>query len=238
MPRVKPAAPDFNLAAALAGVDIDRGKAIGPQIYDALRLRIVDGRLPGGAPIHESEIAALCSVSRTPLRAALQQLASEGLIVTRPQVGSTVAPRDRGRFLEALFVRAAIEREIARRLAERVLDETALRPIMMRQEAAARIDDYASFFDADEDFHALLAQMAAVPSAWQLVQSVKTHVDRERFILMSSIRGRSERAYGDHLRILAAIRAGDGERAAAEMESHVESVLRSSDPATGKAKAV
>jgi DNA-binding GntR family transcriptional regulator len=109
---------------------------------------------------------------------------------------------------------------------------------MMRQEAAARIDDYASFFDADEDFHALLAQMAAVPSAWHLVQSVKTHVDRERFILMSSIRGRSERAYGDHLRILAAIRAGDGERAAAEMAAHVESVLRSRDPATEDAEAV
>lgn len=228
MPRVKRIPEGFDLAEALAGIAIDRAQAIGPQIYDALRQRVVDGRLPAGTPIHENEIAALCLVSRTPLRAALQQLASEGLIVTRPQVGSAVASRDRGHFLEALFVRSAIECQIARRLAETGLDETALRPIMIRQEAAARIDDYAAFFEADEEFHALLAEMAGVPKAWQLVQSVKAHVDRERFMLMSSIHGRSERAWREHLKILDAIRSGDGDRAAAEMMRHVESVLNTS----------
>jgi len=225
MPRVKHVPEGFDLAAALAGIRIDRGQAIGPQIYAALRHRIVDGRLPGGTPIHENDIAALCFVSRTPLRAALQQLANEGLIVTRPQVGSVVAPRDHARLLEALFVRSAIEQQVARRLADAGLDEAALAPIMARQEEAARIDDYAAFFDADEEFHALLAEMAHVPNAWQLVQSIKAHVDRERFILTSSIRGRSERAYNDHLRILGAIRVGKGDRAAAEMAAHVESVL-------------
>ncbi len=226
MPRVKQNKAGVDLTAALAGIRIDRGQAIGPQIYEALRHRIVDGRLPGGTPIHEGEIADLCFVSRTPLRAALQQLVGEGLIVTRPQVGSIVAPRDRRRFLEALFVRSAIECRIVRRLAERGLDEVALRPILIRQEVAARADDYATFFDADEDFHALRASMADVPNAWQLVQSVKSHVDRERFILMSSIRGRSQRAFEDHLRILNAIRAGDGDRAAAEMAAHIDSVLQ------------
>jgi DNA-binding GntR family transcriptional regulator len=43
---------------------------------------------------------------------------------------------------------------------------------------------------------------------------------------MSSIRGRSQRAFEDHLRILDAIRAGDGDRAAAEMAAHIDSVLQ------------
>jgi DNA-binding GntR family transcriptional regulator len=225
MPRVKHVPEGFDLSEALAGIEVDRGRSIGPQIYQALRHRIVDGRLPGGAPIHENDIAELCRVSRTPLRAALQQLVGEGLILTRPQVGSIVAPRDRARFLEALFVRSAIERQVASLLAVSGLDETALAPIMDRQAIAARDDDYAAFFDADEDFHALLADMAGVPNAWQLVQSVKAHVDRERFILMSSIRGRSAKAYRDHLAILDAIRSGDAERAGQEMDSHVQSVL-------------
>ncbi len=227
MPRVKRVPDGFDLAAALAGIAIDRSQPIAPQVYQALRQRIIDCRLPAGAPIHENDIAALCQVSRTPLRAALQQLASENLIVTRPQVGSAVAPRDRHRFLEALFVRSAIERQVAARLAETGLDEDALAPIMERQRNAAAIDDYAAFFDADEDFHAVLADMAGVPNAWQLVQSVKAHVDRERFILMSSIRGRSGRAWRDHCRILDAIRSGDAEKAAVEMVSHIDSVLNS-----------
>ncbi len=228
MPRVKRIPAGFDLASALDGIAIDRRLPIGPQMYAELRRRIVDLRLPAGAPIHESDIAALCSVSRTPLRGALAQLQAEGLVVTRPQVGSVVAPRDRRRFLEALFVRAAIEREVARRLAETGLDEAALEPVMNRQAVAALSDDYQSFFQADEDFHALLAEMAEVPNAWSLIQSVKAHVDRERFILMASFRGRSERAWREHMKILDAIRSGDGARAADEMARHVESVLNQS----------
>lgn len=225
MPRVKRIPEGFDLAAALRGITIDRRLPIGPQIYAELRRRIIDRRLPEGTPIHESDIAALCFISRTPLRTALTQLQAEGLIVTRPQVGSSVAPRDRARFLEALFVRAAIEREVARRLARTGLDEGALAPVLKRQAAAALADDHEGFFQADEDFHALLAEMAEVPNAWSLVQSVKSHVDRERFILMSSIRGRLERARREHLTVLDAIRSGDGARAADEMGRHVESVL-------------
>ncbi|MGE0500539.1 MAG: GntR family transcriptional regulator [Rhizobiaceae bacterium] len=227
----------FDLATALAGITIERAIPIGPQIYTALRKRIVDCRLPAGAPIHENDIAALCMVSRTPLRAALQQLVSEGLIVTRAQVGSVVAPRDRRRFLEALFVRSAIERQVVARLAATGLDEDALAPVMARQEAAAVIDDYATFFETDEEFHALLADMADVPNAWQLVQSVKAHVDRERFILMSSIRGRSERAWRDHCRILDAIRAGDARMASEEMARHIDSVLNSPTGGTSERRA-
>lgn len=230
MPRVKRIPEGFDLAAALAGVRIDRSRAIAPQLYQALRQRIIDCRLPAGTPIHESDIAALCQVSRTPLRAALQQMVNEGLVVTRPQVGSIVAERDHARFLEALFIRSAIESQIVRRLAVTGIDEKALAPIMMRQERSAKIDDYAAFFEDDEAFHEILAEMAGVPGAWQLAQSVKAHVDRERFILMSSIHGRSERAYRDHLRILDAIRAGDPDRAASEMVAHIETVLNVSEP--------
>lgn len=225
MPRVKHVPAGFDLAQALAGISIDRGQAIGPQIYAALRHRIVDGRLPGGTPIHENDIASLCQVSRTPLRSALQQLVNEGLIVTRPQVGSVVAQPDSSRLEEALFVRSAIEQQVVRRLAATGLDEAALAPVMERQAAAAEIDDYASFFDADEEFHALLAKMADVPNAWNLVHSIKAHVDRERFLLLSSTSGRSQQAYGDHLRILDAVRSSDGDRAAREMATHVASVL-------------
>ena len=106
----------------------------------------------------------------------------------------------------------------------------ACRRFLARQEAAARVDDYVTFFEADELFHEVLADMAGVPGAWQLAQTVKAHVDRERFILMSSIHGRSQRAFDDHMRILAAIRSQDADRAEAEMVGHIETVLNASGP--------
>jgi len=229
MPRSSPDATAFDMRSALADVTIDRSRSIAPQIYDALRARIIDNRFPPGTALSESEVARFCDISRTPLRAAIQDLAGEGLIIVRPQVGSVVAPYDDARLREAVFIRAAIEAAIARRLAGQGIDQAALAPILAAQERTAAADDYSAFFRLDEQFHQLLARMAEVPKAWQMVQSVKGHIDRRRLHLMSSIPGRSQRAYEDHLGILGHIRRGDADAAAAEMRDHVNSALEAVD---------
>ncbi|MBO6755620.1 MAG: GntR family transcriptional regulator [Roseibium sp.] len=220
------------LVRALAGIEIDRATAIAPQLYQALRARIIDNRLPPGVNVNESDVSRLCDVSRTPLRAAMQQLAAEGLIVTRPQVGSVVAPLDEDRMLEAVLIRSALEQAVVRQLSAKGLDEGGLSENLAMQEQAASDDDYAAFFKFDERFHRMLAGQAGLPRAWQLVQTVKAHVDRQRLALMSSIPGRSMAAYRDHLRILDLIRAGDGEGAAREMDRHVRTVLNGPDVKT------
>ena len=229
MPRSSPESGAFDMRAALADIAIDRSRSIAPQIYDALRARIIDNRFPPGTVLSESEVSRFCDVSRTPLRSAIQDLAGEGLIIVRPQVGSVVAPYDDGQLREAVFIRAAIEAAIARRLAGDGIDEAGLAPVLAAQKTAAAEDDYATFFHFDEQFHQLLARMAGVPKAWQIVQSVKAHIDRRRLHLMSSIPGRSQRAYEDHLRILDHLRRGDADGAAAEMRDHVNSALETVD---------
>ncbi len=233
MPRLSPEAASFDMRAALDDVAIDRSRSIAPQIYDALRTRIIDNRFPPGTALSESEVARFCDISRTPLRAAIQDLAGEGLIIVRPQVGSVVAPYDADRVREAIFIRAAIEAAIARRLAETGIDEAVLAPILAAQEAAAAHDDYRTFFRYDEQFHQMLAQMASVPNAWQMVQSVKAHIDRQRLRLMSTIVGRSQQAYDDHIKLLECIKRGDASGAAAEMRNHVNSALEAVETEEG-----
>lgn len=225
MARLSAEIGHFDTDAALDDIRIDRTKAITPQIYEALRRRIVDNRLPAGAYLSENEIARCCDISRTPLRAALQQLAGEGLIIVRPQVGSVVAPFDEARLREAVFIRCAIEEAVVRRLAETGIDETELAPVLAAQEEAAGRDDYMTFFRHDERFHEALARMAGVPNAWHLVQSVKAHVDRRRLKLMSTITGRSMQAYRDHVALLERIRAHDPEGAAQVIRAHIDSVF-------------
>lgn len=225
MPRPGPDARDFDMKSMLGDVVIDRSRAIAPQIYEALRSRIIDNRFPPGTALSETEVARYCDISRTPLRSAFQDLAAEGLIIVRPQVGSVVAPYDEQRVREAIFIRSAIEAAIARRLADQSLDEGALASVLAAQQAAAARDDYMTFFDYDEQFHRMLADMAGVPKAWQMVQSVKAQIDRQRLRLMSTIAGRSQRAYQDHVNLLECIRNGDADGAAAAMRDHVNSAL-------------
>ncbi|WP_306120383.1 MULTISPECIES: GntR family transcriptional regulator [unclassified Roseitalea] len=225
MPRKAPHDAAFDLGGALAGASVARDSPIAPQIYALLRAAIIDGRLPPGTLVSEADLARIVSVSRTPLRAAIQRLAREGLVQVRPQAGTVVAPRDGARFDEALFVRRAIECAVVRRLAARSADLAALRPLLDQQRLAAERDDYRTFFAHDEAFHAELAALAGAPNGWSLVQTMKAHIDRERLVLMSSIEGRSLAAYRQHLGIVAAIEAGQGETAAARMAAHIDSVL-------------
>ncbi|MCR9122298.1 MAG: GntR family transcriptional regulator [Phyllobacteriaceae bacterium] len=225
MPRPETYRALFDPASVFADAAIDTGRPIAPQVYEMLRGRIVDNRLPPGAVISEAETARLCAVSRTPVRAAIQTLASEGLVRVRPQVGTVVAPLDEARLDEAVFVRTAIECAVVRRLAETGADLTGLDPLLAAQRQAAERDDYMTFFRHDEALHAALADLAGVPNAWGLIQSMKAHVDRQRLVLMSSIAGRSMAAYREHLSVLDAIARGDADAAEMHMRGHIHSVL-------------
>ena len=213
-------------AVAMSDVRIDYGRPMAPQIYEAMRKMIVQNRLTPGTPIYEAKFSEVIGVSRTPLRAAMQQLAKEGLVETRPQVGSIVAPIDRKKILSAVFCRSALETAVVRRLADlKTVDTRPFLRILDQQEDFSARDDYIGFFDLDEKFHLLLAETAGVPEAWQLVLSSKTHVDRARLSLQSSIPGRAATAHREHVGIVEAIEKGDAELAAKRMDEHVRSAL-------------
>jgi len=215
----------MTVDALLHSQEIDHSLPIAPQVYSYLRVRIVDNRLPPGAQISEASLADTLNISRTPLRAALQKLASEGLVNTRPHVGSTVAKLDVAQLQEAVFIRAALETAVVRRLAGMNADLSSLDPIMEIQERTARRDDYAAFFVQDEAFHGELSRIAGVSRTWKLALSIKGHVDRQRYLLMAGIAGRSQRAYEEHIEIINEIRSGDADGAARAMHDHVNSVL-------------
>ena len=129
--------------------EIDHAFPIAPQVYSYLRARSVDNLLPPGAKISEASLADTLNISRTPLRAALQKLATEGLVNTRPHVGTAVAKLDVAQLPEAVFIRAALEAAVVRKLAEMQADLSTLNPILEIQKRAADRDHY------DGAFHSL-----------------------------------------------------------------------------------
>ena len=198
---------------------------IASQIYDYLRITIIQNSLLSSTKVSVTVLFQQLKIGWTPLHAAFQNLASEGLIQTRPQVGSIVAEWNNAQLLEAVLIRAALEMEVVRRLAETKPDLTPLEPVLAIQKRAAELDDYATFFSQDEIFHAKLARIAEMPTAWKLAMSIKGHVDRQRYTMMSEIPKRSQRAFEEHLKIIEEIRTGSPSSAARAMRDHVNSVL-------------
>ena len=108
---------------------IDRPPSLAEAVLERLRADIVRGDLPLGQLLSERVLAEKMGVSKTPVREALAQLRSEGLVRIVPQRGAFVFS------LSASEVRAICE--------YRLVLETAALKLTMAREPKALADDLA-----------------------------------------------------------------------------------------------
>lgn len=204
---------------------LEAAKSVGPQLFRLLRGRIVRGELVPGTRLSESDVALVYGTSRQPVREAFIKLAEASLIEVRPQRGSYVSRIDIAAVLAAQFVREAVEADIVRRVAVQAT-AAAIRDfeaMLADQVEAAGIDDPQPFISADEAFHRRLAEVAGQGGGWDVLQPLKTQMDRVRHL---SARQFPRRALIEqHRAVIEAIRAGDGDGAEAKMRLHLRQIL-------------
>lgn len=94
------------------------------SVVDGLRTAILAGQFHPGERLHEVKLTTLLGVSRTPVRAALQKLASEGLLDYTPNRGYSLRAFSLSEVINAYEVRAVLEGLAARLSAERGLSES------------------------------------------------------------------------------------------------------------------
>lgn len=149
---------DFESLAA--SVLTPRQQVLGEQVLEQLRVLIITGQLSAGTHLVEAQLSTTFQVSRGPIRDALAQLESEGLVESRRR-GSFVRGLTTKDIDELYSLREAIEMQALRvsallpdapwQLAEPSLDE-------MR--AAAAAGDHLAFAHADMAFHATFYDIA------------------------------------------------------------------------------
>src|SRR5215475_6003416 len=203
-----------------------RAATASSRIHADLRIELVSLQRRPGEAISEAQIALSYGVSRTPVREAILKLSDEGLLDIYPQSGIFVSRIPVAALPEAIIIRKALEETTARMAAERATPSQilALQSILQRQREANAAGDSDTFHQADEAFHAAVADVAGYPGIWKYVQQVKVHVDRYRRLTLPQ-RGRIPKVIVEHEAILAAIEAHDAEGARRAMEIHLESLL-------------
>lgn len=214
----------MNAHVSLAPVAIPavNHATLGEQVCALLRERILSNALPPGTVLREGPLAAELSVSRVPVREALRQLASEGLVDLVPRHGAIVSSLSVKQFLDAYRVREALE-ALAVRLATPLLDEAdheRLRELERIMEACAAAADTGGFFAANVEFHRLLVERSGNE---RLVASHAPLVAQMRRYQSPSIdmRGGLEQSLQEHRAILEALFARDAEAAARLMGQHI-----------------
>jgi GntR family transcriptional repressor for pyruvate dehydrogenase complex len=209
-------------------------------LADHLRKRIQDGTLAEGTALPvERELAAAVGLGRQTVRDALRVLEIEGLVVTRPgrAGGSFVRRPDAGtlernlhalvsgrgiRFRSVLEAREALEPAAARLAA---LHRTPA-DLALLDEAAERLasaEDVPTFLRCNTDWHVAIATASHNEIIEAVVNSLSRVILRSTEIDEINSEATMAMTLRAHDRILAAIRAGDGARAAAAMSKHVHS---------------
>lgn len=197
-------------------------------VYSALREAILEKALKPGTKLSEDVVAEQFAVSRTSVRAALQQLRGDGLVELQANKGASVAEPTAADARDIFALRRMLETEVVRRLAGQLGDADCERlRAHVRQEQQAHSTGGPASIRLAGEFHILLAELTGSPSLTRFVREI---VSRYSLIVARFARDHSsECAVDEHERIITALR--DGHVAAAEelMVHHLESVAVRAD---------
>lgn len=204
-----------------SGLDRIETVSLRETVHRALRQAILSGRFKPGAKLNERGLADQLGVSTTPVKEALRQVESDGLVETLPRRG-VVIRFDHDWAEEMILARAALESTIARLAARRITppDAQALEEIVARMRAATTEGDPEALVGLNEVFHDRIHAIARVQYLRMQIDRQQVYDSGARRVIHLDPKER-ERAYAEHAAIADAILAGDHERAERTMRDHV-----------------
>jgi len=214
------------LASALQTFRLDPQSSYTEQVEHALCDAIVRGRLLPGTTLSEAAISSALGISRTPVREALALLADEELVRIYPQVKTIVAPVRRSLIDEGRFVRSTLECanhvELVTTITQQQLEKLAGQ--IAAQRKAAKAGDVEGFFHLDETMHRTMFEFAGHAHVWTIVQGVKRHFDRVRWLLLERVNYHARRAQEEHEAIMDRLRARDAAGLTQAVSHHINAI--------------
>jgi DNA-binding GntR family transcriptional regulator len=133
------------------------------QAGNYVREQILTGRFPVGMRLKSEEIAQTLGFSRMPVRDALQQLHSEGLVSIRPNRGAIVTTLTGDEIRELFEIRAVLEGLAAYHCCADITAEKMVRFETLLASMNQAIGDTRRWFDLHESFHDAFAEASGRP---------------------------------------------------------------------------
>jgi DNA-binding GntR family transcriptional regulator len=194
------------------------------RAYEALKTAIMNMNIyapDAELRLDERDLSARFGVSRTPLREALAQLESEGLVRIVMRRGIYINRKTKAEILDMITVWAALESMAARLATKKATDEElaalhGLVDVFNVDEVALRMGEYS---DANIRFHQAIIGLGGCPLIGEITTGLFFHVRaiRQRTIFENE---RVKRSIVDHKEIIAALEARDTERAERLVRDH------------------
>jgi DNA-binding GntR family transcriptional regulator len=197
------------------------------QIADQLREDVLSGRLQSGDRLSEVSLAERFKVSRGPIREALSQLTTEGLLLVKQNCGVTVAPPPPEPIRELILpIRRTLEVYALKQVFSRLTaaDFQAWDDMLFQMERACRQRDVNLYPQLDIALHPYIIERADQPDLLAIWQGI---VNRLRAHFWETVRVASEqndlmRLHTHHVILIDAFRSGDKTTAVRALNEHID----------------
>lgn len=195
-------------------------------VYASLRGAIMRCDLPPGHRIIIDEVSHELGVSHIPVREALQQLQSEGLIINIPHTGATVAPITVQSISEVFVLMEGLESVAMEVAASQLTDEmrAELQHLVEWMDGAVARGDVEAWSALNADFHRAIAAATRMPLLKEMLGRVLDQWDRVRRFF-NIVSRRIDIAQAEHHAILDALIRNDLETLRDLARRHARSAL-------------
>lgn len=201
------------------------------RVYQALLEAILSLHYPPGTVLRKATICEQLGVSRHPVSEAILRLAAEGLVDVVPQSATRVSAFSLDEIREAMFLREALELAAVRRVTADHTDDqfTRLSRNVRMQKLLVDDGDGNGFYEADEEFHALIMEFTGYPKLIPVASTVSLQLKRARLLLLPQP-GRLAEATTEHEAVLEAIQQRDPDLAEQKMRLHLGQLIAQIEP--------
>lgn len=196
-------------------------KNLGQEIAQYMKKAILDGKWNPGDRLIETKLARELGTSQTPVREAINQLASEGVIVSLPNRGAVIRDLDAIDIFEIYSIRAVIEGLAIRLATSRATpaDISEIESFYNEMKRKINDDDVKSLSHDAEQIHEFIYKLANHSELSAMHQTISFKVALANRILSFNYTKQEE--FDQHRAIIEALKKGDPDYSEKVMREHI-----------------
>lgn len=156
------------------------------KVARRLRDDILAGLLEPGSRVRQEAVAEEFGVSRIPVREALRQLESEGLVVIRPHSGARVSVLDFEEYTEIYKIRERLEPLAFSESVEHLTDDQRADILHLLEVLEAATGDPNAYLEGDRRFHLACYLGVRTPRLLRMIVEFWNTTQRYRRILIAT----------------------------------------------------
>ena len=209
-----------EIAASFAGP-----RTAHEYVKDSLRQAILRGTIPGGSRLVQKDVARDLQVSTTPVREALRDLATEGLIRLDPHRGAIVHRLSYEETREIHDICKLLEPEALKQATKSITQPTLAEAEALIDQMAGETDP-GRWADLNRQFHGVVIQDIKSKYLCDILRTLRDTAAMYVGVAIQAKPGQTDKANEDHREFIDVLRNGKTRRAAELSKRHLDLTLK------------